>query len=77
MAAVAEFSLLLPVEAGDGASSLRVAFESSVNEQTLRPAEAVIVQDGPVGEALAGELAHIEYESPIPVRVMKLPVHRG
>lgn len=77
MTTAPKFSLLLPVYAGDDASFLRLAFESSVNEQTLPPAEAVIVQDGPVGEALAAELARIERESPIPVRIVKLPMNRG
>ena len=51
MATAPEFSLLLPVYAGDDASFLRLAFESSVDQQTLHPTEAVIVKDGPVGEA--------------------------
>ncbi|RGE23199.1 glycosyltransferase [Leucobacter sp. wl10] len=73
----ADFSLLLPVYGGDDPGFLRLAFESSVDLQTLRPAEAVIVQDGPVPEALAAELARIEAESPIPVRVVRLPENRG
>lgn len=73
----ANFSLLLPVYAGDNAEHLRLAFESSVDRQTLRPAEAVLVQDGPVPDALAAELTRIEAESPIPVRVIRLPENRG
>ena len=72
-----EFSLLLPVYAGDDAAFLRLAFESSVHEQTLCPTEAVIVQDGPVGEALAAELARIERESPIHTRIVRLPENQG
>ncbi len=75
--AQADFSLLLPVYAGDDAGFLRLAFESSVDRQTLRPAEAVIVQDGPVPDALAAELQRIEAESPIPVRLVCLPENRG
>lgn len=73
----ANFSLLLPVYAGDDPEHLRLAFESSVDQQTLRPAEAVLVQDGPVTGALAVELSRIETESPIPVRVIRLPENRG
>ncbi|WP_125099923.1 glycosyltransferase [Leucobacter chromiireducens] len=76
-APTAEFSLLLPVYAGDDAEFLRLAFESSVDRQTLRPAEAVIVQDGPVPAALAEELIRIESESPIPVVRVTLPENRG
>jgi len=72
-----DFSLLLPVYAGDRPDFLRLAFESSVDQQTLRPAEVVVVQDGPVPEALAAELARIERESPVPVRVVRLPENRG
>ena len=73
----APFSLLLPVYAGDDAGFLRLAYESSVDGQTLRPAEAVIVQDGPVSDALAAELTRIEAESPIPVNIVRLPENRG
>lgn len=75
--ASADFSLLLPTYARDDPAFLRLAFESSVDRQTLRPAEAVIVQDGPVPDALAEELARIERESPIPVRVVRLPENLG
>ncbi|MBP1326097.1 glycosyltransferase involved in cell wall biosynthesis [Leucobacter exalbidus] len=74
---VGDFSLLLPVYAGDDASYLRLAFESSVTAQTLRPAEVVIVQDGPVNDALVAELARIESESLVPVRVVRLTENGG
>lgn len=73
----APFSLLLPVYAGDNAEFLRLAYESSVDDQTLRPAEAVIVQDGPVGAELAGELVRIERDSVIPVRIVRLATNQG
>ena len=73
----AEFSLLLPVYAGDDPAFLRLAFESSVQQQTVQPAEAVIVQDGPVPDALAAELDRIVESSPIPTRVVVLPENRG
>lgn len=77
MTTQAEFSLLLPVYAGDDPAFLRLAFESSVDRQTLRPAEVVIVQDGPVPALLAAELARLEAESPVPVRILALPENRG
>ena len=73
----AEFSLLLPVYAGDNAAFVRAAFESSVDQQLLSPAEAVIVQDGPVPDALAAELERIAAHSPIPVQLVRLPENRG
>lgn len=72
-----DFSLLLPVYAGDDPEFLRLAFESSVDQQTLRPAEAVIVQDGPVPPELAAELDRIEQQSPVPVVRVTLPENRG
>lgn len=71
------FSLLLPVYAGDRPEFLRLAFESSVDQQTLRPTEVVLVQDGPVPAALAAELSRIERESPVPVNLVRLPENRG
>ena len=76
-APTAPFSLLLPVYAGDDPGFLRRAFESSVIEQTLRPAEAVLVQDGPVPAALAAELDRLEASSPIPVTRVVLPENQG
>ena len=77
MTTAPNFSLLLPVYAGDDASFLRLAFESSVDQQTLPPTEVVIVQDGPVPDALAAELNRIEAESPVPVKVVRLSENRG
>ena len=72
-----EFTLLLPVYAGDDAGFLRLAYESSTTGQRLGPTEAVIVQDGPVPDSVAAELARIERESPIPVHIVRLPENRG
>ena len=77
MVTAPEFSLLLPVYGGDDPSFVRLAFTSSVDEQTLPPSEVVIVQDGPVPDALASELARIERESPVPVRIVRLDENRG
>lgn len=71
------FSLLLPVYAKDRPDFVRLAFESSVQQQTLRPAEVVIVQDGHVPDALAVELTRLAVTSPVPVEVVILPENRG
>lgn len=71
------FTLLLPVYANDRPEFLRLAFESSVQRQTLRPVAAVIAQDGPVPEALAAELRRVIETSPIPVEIVALPENRG
>jgi len=54
------FSLLLPVYHGDDAAQLRRSIRSATVEQRLAPDEVVLVQDGPVGPALAGVVAEIE-----------------
>lgn len=72
-----EFSLLLPVWAGDRPDFVTAAFSSSVQEQTRRPAEVVIVRDGPVPPALAAALAALVDGSPVPVRVLELPRNGG
>lgn len=71
------FTLLLPVYAKDRPEFVRLAFESSVQQQILAPTAAVIVQDGPVPEALAAELRRLADESPIPVELVVQPENRG
>lgn len=72
-----EFSLLLPVYAGDTAEHVRLAFDSSVAGQTLPPAEVIIVQDGPVGDPLTAELDRLVAESSVPVQVVRLTRNVG
>lgn len=77
METVPEFSLLLPVYAGDDPTFLSLAFSSTVQNQTLRPSEVVIVQDGPVPEPLTRELERIERDSPVPVHIVRLSENQG
>ncbi len=60
------FSLLLPVYRGDRPDFLRRAFRSSVDDQTLRPDEVVVVRDGPVSAELARTMAELAEASPVP-----------
>ncbi len=61
------FSLLLPVWGGDDPAFLREAFVSTVHEQTRRPQQVVLVQDGRVPDALAEVIAELVRDSPVPV----------
>ena len=61
------FSLLMSTYAGDRPDYLRLAFTSTVHDQTRRPDEVVLVQDGPVSDELAGALAELAANSPVPV----------
>ena len=71
------FTLLLSVWDGDQPDHLLQAFCSAVDEQTLRPAQVVIVQDGPVRDELAACLAELKATSPVPVTLVPLEHNRG
>jgi glycosyltransferase involved in cell wall biosynthesis len=71
------FSLLMAVYAGDDPGYLRRAFHSSVTEQTRRPDEVVVVQDGPLPAALEECVAELVRTSEVPVAVVRLPANVG
>ncbi len=71
------FSLLISTYGGDDPGFLRAAFVSSVHEQSRRPDEVVLVQDGPVPDELAAEIAHLCDTSPVPVRHVVMPANVG
>ncbi|HEU0287437.1 MAG TPA: glycosyltransferase [Nocardioidaceae bacterium] len=71
------FSLLLPVYAGDRADFLRQAFVSSVHEQTLRPDDVVVVQDGPLPDSLSRLCDELAADSPVPVNLVRLERNVG
>jgi glycosyltransferase involved in cell wall biosynthesis len=72
-----EFSLLLPVYAGDKAAYFTKAFASTVVDQSRRPSDVVIVQDGPIGTELAAAVAAATAGSPVPVNHVTLPANVG
>jgi GT2 family glycosyltransferase len=71
------FALLISTWAGDRPDYLREAFVSTVHDQTRRPAQVVLVQDGPVPGALADEIAGLSAESPVPVTRVEMPDNLG
>ncbi len=71
------FTLLMSCWAGDRADHLRAAFRSTVQDQTRRPAQVVLVQDGPVPAELAEEIAGLVRESPVPVTHVEMPANVG
>lgn len=73
----ARFSVLIPVYAADTAERIRRAVESNSVEQTRPPAEVLLVQDGPVPTSVTAELERLAKESPIPVRVLRIPENGG
>jgi GT2 family glycosyltransferase len=62
------FSLLMSTYGGDDPIFLREAFVSSVQEQSRRPDQVVLVQDGPVPDSLAATIAELVAGSPVPVQ---------
>ncbi|HLN78639.1 MAG TPA: glycosyltransferase [Nocardioidaceae bacterium] len=72
-----KFSLLLSTYGGDDPGFLRDAFVSSVQEQTRRPDEVVLVQDGPVPPPLAETIRDLAATSPVPVRHVEIPANVG
>ncbi len=71
------FSLLMSTWAGDRPDYLREAFVSTVDEQTRRPTQVVLVQDGPVPDELADEIRHLVETSPVPVRHVEMAENVG
>jgi GT2 family glycosyltransferase len=71
------FSLLLAVYGGDRPAFLVDAFTSSVHDQTRRPDQVVLVQDGPVGEELAGTIRDLVAESPVRVDHVVIEENQG
>ena len=71
------FSLLLPFYQRDDPAFFVRAFRSTVTDQTLKPAQVVLVQDGEVPEALAKAVEGAAAASPVPVDVVRLATNRG
>lgn len=77
---MAEFSVLLPVYAGDTDVWVERAIRSVTVDQTRPPAEVVVVRDGPVGDGLAEVLARAargELTGGVGVRVVALAENVG
>jgi glycosyltransferase involved in cell wall biosynthesis len=71
------FSLLVSVWDGDRPDYLRRALRSAVDDQTVRPDQVIIVQDGPVRDELAECLDDLQRRSPVPVTFIPLPRNSG
>ena len=71
------FALLMSTWAGDRLDHLQAAFASSVVDQTRRPAQVVLVQDGPVPDELASGIAELAASSPVPVTLVPMPTNVG
>jgi hypothetical protein len=72
-----QFSLLMAVYGGDHPAFLDRAFTSTVVEQQRRPAEVVLVEDGPLAPDLTACLDRLCATSPVPVTRIRLPENLG
>lgn len=72
-----QFSLLMSVYGGDDPGFLEAAFRSVVHQQTRRPDDVVLVQDGPVSVELAATIARLVGGSPSPARLLPLDENVG
>lgn len=70
------FSVLLSVYARERADYLRTALES-VFAQTLQPSEVVLVEDGPLGDALRAVIDAFRAAHPATMRTLALKQNRG
>jgi glycosyltransferase involved in cell wall biosynthesis len=71
------FALLMTVYGGDREDHVRAAYLSAVHEQSLRPDQVVLVQDGPVDDGLEKCLAELVADSPVEVTFVRLEHNRG
>jgi glycosyl transferase family 2 len=72
-----EFSLLMSVWSGDDPDFLDAAFRSAVHDQTRRPDDVVLVQDGPVPPPLAAVIGQLIESSPVPTTLLALDANVG
>ncbi len=72
-----QFSLLMSVYGGDDPGYLETAFTSVVHQQTRRPDDVVLVQDGPVPEPLRQTIARLVAGSPVPTTLLPIPSNVG
>jgi glycosyltransferase involved in cell wall biosynthesis len=72
-----EFSLLMSVWGGDDPEFLDAAFRSAVHDQTRRPDDVVLVQDGPVPPPLAKVIGELIESSPVPTTLLPLDANVG
>ena len=71
------FSVLMPFYRGDKPDALELAFRSVTVDQTRRPDQVVLVQDGPVGDDLDRCVGRLIAESVVPVTHVRLPHNVG
>ena len=72
-----DFSIITSVYKNDKPEFVRVALESMLVHQSVKPAEIVLVQDGPVPEGLSSLLLEFESTYPNVMHVIRLEKNGG
>jgi hypothetical protein len=71
------FSLLMSVWRRDDPAFFDAAFRSAVHDQTRRPDDVVLVQDGPVPPPLGSVIGALIASSPVPTTLLTLDANVG
>lgn len=71
------FSVCTSVYENDNPNFVKIALDSMLVNQNVRPSEIVLVQDGPIPDALSKLLAEYENQYPEVMHVIRLEKNRG
>ena len=71
------FSVCTSVYKNDRPEFVRIALDSMLQSQTIKPSEIILVQDGPVSEALSSLLSEYEENYNGVIRVIRLETNMG
>lgn len=71
-----EFTVLLPVYAGDDAEKFSHSLKSIVN-QTLKPREILLIADGPLTDELETVISNYKRNHPQEISVLRIPENQG
>lgn len=74
---MAKFSIITSVYKNDKPEFVRVALDSMLVHQSVKPAEIILVQDGPVPADLSAVLTEYETKYPEVMRVIRLEKNGG
>lgn len=72
-----DFSLLMSIYQADKPQYLQAALASNTIEQTRRPTQVVLVQDGPISEDLTHVVRDFMESAPMPVKLIQLQNNHG
>ena len=72
-----QFSIITSIYKNDKPEFVRIALDSMLVNQSVKPSEIVLVQDGPVSEGLSSHLFEYEMNYPTIMSVIRLKQNEG